>query len=261
MNKAIPFLMYHELESPGRALCEDDPGYSRYIVGESEFKEHMSMISASGWSGWNVSQALQVLTNSDETKAGVCLTFDDGCATDLLIAAPILVEKRLSATFYITVNHLGRQGYLTRTQVRTLAELGFEIGSHSMNHCHLNDLKIDELLVELGESKKQLEDIAGSSVLHFSCPGGRTNSLVEQVARNTGYHSVVTSRIGLNTAATSHYALGRLPIKKGLKTETLASRCRGQGMLFSQAQSVALSAAKRVLGNSLYERVRAGALR
>jgi peptidoglycan/xylan/chitin deacetylase (PgdA/CDA1 family) len=258
MSKGIAFLMYHELGAADRRLCDESPGYRRYVVAEDSFKNQLAMIESNGWRGWNVSEALRAMGNQRE---GVCLTFDDGCATDRSIAAPLLLEKKFNATFYITVNHLEKRGYLTRTELRELATLGFEIGSHSLNHRYLGDLSIDDLKVELGESKKQLEDITGVGVEHFSCPGGRVNPLVEKMARETGYQSLATSRIGLNTAMTDNFRLARIAVKEGTTTMNLARLCRGEGLFLSQAQDVALSAAKRLLGNSIYERVRAGALR
>lgn len=258
MTKGIAFLMYHELGSPIRQVCDDSPGYRRYVVCEDNFKSQLAMIESSGWRGWNVSEALRAVSESGK---GVCLTFDDGCATDLSIAAPLLLQKKFKATFYITVNHLGKPGFLTKAELRELASLGFEIGSHSLNHKYLGDLQIGDLRIELGESKKQLEDITGVKIEHFSCPGGRTNALVEQTAREIGYQSLVTSRIGLNTGTTDRFRLSRIAVKEATTTPALAKLCRGEGLLFSQAQDVALSAAKRLLGNSIYERVRAGALR
>ena len=35
----IVFLMYHELELPGRRLCQSEPGYVRYILAA----EHVSI--------------------------------------------------------------------------------------------------------------------------------------------------------------------------------------------------------------------------
>lgn len=258
MTKGIAFLMYHELGSPGRGLCDDSPGYRRYVVSEDNFKHQLAMVGSNGWHGLNVSEALRAISNKHD---GVCLTFDDGCATDLSIAAPLLLEKKFNATFYITVAHLGKRGYLTKTELRELAALGFEIGSHSLNHRYLGDLEIGDLKVELSESKNRLEDITGGRVEHFSCPGGRVNALVEQMARETGYQSLATSRIGLNTPMTDSFRLARIAVKEATTTTNLARLCRGDGLLLSQAQDVALSAAKRLLGNSIYERVRAGALR
>ena len=72
----------------------------------------------------------------------VCITFDDGCETDLLAAAPILKEFGFGATFYITVGFLGKPGYLSEAQVRNLSALGFEIGCHSLTHPYLPTLTI-----------------------------------------------------------------------------------------------------------------------
>jgi len=142
MTKGIAFLMYHELGAPGRELCDDSAGYRRYVVSEDNFKSQLAMIESSGWGGCNVSEALRAMSDSGK---GVCLTFDDGCATDLSVAAALLLEKKFNATFYITVNHLGKRGFLTKPELRELAALGFEIGSHSLNHKYLGDLQIHDL--------------------------------------------------------------------------------------------------------------------
>lgn len=261
MTKGIAFLMYHELGSSGRELCDDSAGYRRYVVSKENFENQLAMIVANGWRSWNVTQALRSLDEGHDSENGVCVTFDDGSATDLSIAAPLLREKKFDATFYITANHLGKRGYLTSMELRELCALGFEIGSHSLNHRYLIDLPICDLKVELGDSKKRLEDLTGVKVEHFSCPGGRVNSLVKQIARETGYQSLATSRIGLNAPMTDRFRLARIPVKEATTATTLARLCRGEGLLLSQAKDSALSAAKRLLGNSIYERVRAGALR
>jgi hypothetical protein len=37
-SRGIVFLMYHELELPGRALAQQEPGYVRYILAETTFR-------------------------------------------------------------------------------------------------------------------------------------------------------------------------------------------------------------------------------
>src|SRR5688500_7529622 len=122
------FLMYHELERPRRALCDDSPGYLRYVVREEDFLRQLDHLRERGIAGLDVSTALM------RPSPGVAITFDDGCETDLLIAAPALRERDFGATFYITTGFLGRRGYLDSQQLRTLAESGFEIGSHGVTH-------------------------------------------------------------------------------------------------------------------------------
>ena len=54
----IVFLMYHELELAGRALCQSEPGYARYILPVESFRRQMEWLKQSGFHGLNVSQAL-----------------------------------------------------------------------------------------------------------------------------------------------------------------------------------------------------------
>jgi hypothetical protein len=123
----IVFLMYHELELAGRKLCQSEPGYVRYILPLETFREQMSWLKESGWRGLNVSEALRY-----PPEPSVCITFDDGCETDLIAAAPVLREFGLNATFYLTAGFVGTPGYLNAGQVRDLDSQGFQIGCHSI---------------------------------------------------------------------------------------------------------------------------------
>ncbi|MDP9160200.1 MAG: hypothetical protein M3O09_08215, partial [Acidobacteriota bacterium] len=79
----IVYLMYHELEVPQRPLCQSELGYVRYIVRESSFRAQMQRLPKMGYRGLSVPEAL-----TSSTTPAVAITFDDGCETDLLVAAP-----------------------------------------------------------------------------------------------------------------------------------------------------------------------------
>lgn len=257
MSRDVVFLMYHELRTPETELCDDDPGYVRYVVNREEFRKQLVTLRTKGWRGWSVTKALEVIDEeSDAATQGVCLTFDDGCATDLLSAAPLLLEENFSATFYVTVDHLGRQGYLSERQLRELSDLGFEIGSHSLHHKYLTDLPANQLQAEIAESKERLEQITGRRVAHFSCPGGRTSPRVSQEAHDAGYDSVATSRVGINRRGTDRFALTRVPIKQATSMKDFERLCRGEGIRVREAETAVLDAAKRVFGTAMYERIR-----
>src|ERR1039457_6328447 len=108
----------------------------------------MPWLKENGWQGLNVSQAL-----SNPAQPSVCITFDDGCETDLIAAAPLLRQFGFSATFYLTAGFLGTPGYLTASQVRELDQQGFQIGCHSMTHSYLSDLTEPELKREVVDRK------------------------------------------------------------------------------------------------------------
>jgi len=248
---SIVFLMYHELEIPGRPLCLPEAGYARYAVSEHEFREHMQHLKERGSKGASVGQAL-------EFSGGPCvaITFDDGSETDLLAAAPILQQAGFSATFYITSGWLGQPGHLSSAQLNDLSRQGFEIGCHSMTHAYLTDLDDARLRRETADAKNKIEDIIGKPIEHFSCPGGRYNDRVANAARAAGYRTVATSRIYANSPRTDVFALGRVAILRGLPTATFASICTGEALPQMRVRSSIRDAAKHLLGSSLYDRMR-----
>jgi peptidoglycan/xylan/chitin deacetylase (PgdA/CDA1 family) len=245
------FFMYHELALPGRSFCHDEPGYTRYVVPASDFRAHMERLKRDGWRGKNVTQAMQ----SFDGKS-VCVTFDDGCETDLLSAAPILKEYGFSATFYITLGFLGKPGYLSEAQIRNLSSLGFELGCHSLTHPYLTDIDDAKLKDETAVAKQQLEQIAGVPVEHFSCPGGRWNRRVIQAVKAAKFRTMATSRTGINFATTDPFQLTRVAVLSGTSQETFMRECLGHGLLATQLKEKTRETARRVLGNSIYDSLR-----
>ena len=252
----IVFLMYHELELPGRSLVQSDPGYTRYVVPESGFRQQLNWLKRHNWQGLCVTDALRF-----DAQPGVAITFDDGCETDLLAAAPLLQECAFRATFYIASGFLGQSGYLSRAQLKELSDAGFEIGCHSRTHAYLTDLSREDLSKEVAQPKSELEQIIGKSVEHFSCPGGRYNRQVAQAARESGYLTVATSRFSTNSLATDRFSLGRVAILRTTSMKSFERICRGQGLWLPNAADSARDSARNLLGNTLYDRLRSKLLR
>ncbi|PYV59828.1 MAG: hypothetical protein DMG98_04815 [Acidobacteria bacterium] len=258
MNKEVDstvYLMYHELELPGRPLCQNEPGYVRYIVKLKDFESQTQWLKTKSWRGMSVSEAL-----SSAKKTGVALTFDDGCETDFLSVAPVLKQANFNATFYVTVGFLEMPGYMSRSQVRQLSDLGFEIGSHSMTHAYLSDLSDDALQAEIANSKNELEQMTGRSIEHFSCPGGRWNQRVARFARQAGYRSVATSRSVANSSGADPFRLGRVAVMRETDLRTFRKLCQGHGLWRLQAQDLIRATAKSIFGNSGYDRMRSALL-
>ncbi|MGA2923327.1 MAG: polysaccharide deacetylase family protein [Candidatus Sulfotelmatobacter sp.] len=249
-------LMYHELERPGRPLCQSGPGYVRYILRETKFRDHMRWLQASGWRGMSVGEAL----GSSEMRR-VAITFDDGCETDLLIAAPILKQTGNGATFYVTAGFLGEPGYLSASQLRELQALGFEIGCHSMTHPYLNDLDDSALRREIVEAKERIEQLIGKPVEHFSCPGGRYDHRAVAFARAAGYRSMANSQGSLNSSSTDPFFLGRIAVLRETSEPSFRSSCQGKGLWKRRLRDSVKYSARSLMGNFLYDRIRALILR
>jgi peptidoglycan/xylan/chitin deacetylase (PgdA/CDA1 family) len=252
MAARIVFLMYHELELPGRKLCQSEPGYVRYILPVETFRSQMAWLKNSGWRGLNVGEAIRY---PDEPS--VCITFDDGCETDLIAAAPLLREFGFNATFYLTAGFLGTAGYLNDDQVRDLDKQGFQIGCHSMTHPYLSDLPEAELKREIVDAKLKIEKIAGHAIEHFSCPGGRYDERTLQIARHAGFVTVANSQFYANSPRTSPYELGRVAMLRDLTLDQFSAACNGRGLWKKRLPHQVRRGVQRALGNHMYDRLRA----
>jgi peptidoglycan/xylan/chitin deacetylase (PgdA/CDA1 family) len=251
------FLMYHELEVAGRKPCQTDPGYLRYVIPDQDFRAQLAHLRSGGFQGVSVGEALG---GCPPRGPRVALTFDDGCETDLLTAAPLLEEAGFNATFYVVAGFVGREGYLDPVQLRELSGRGFEIGCHSMTHPYLPDLDGGQMRVEIGEAKQRLEQVLGRQVDHFSCPGGRWSRRVARVAREAGYRSVATSRVGTNAPGSDPYSLARVAVRRGTPLGGFDRLVRARGQWLRQVQDQGLALVKGWLGNAGYEKVRAAVL-
>ncbi len=219
-NTGFVCLMYHELERAGRPLCSQDAGYTRYAVNEADFLLELQRLAAAGIRGWRISEALE---GQQDGRLGVVISFDDGCETDCLIAAPVLKQLGFGAIFYVVATWVGQRGYLTPDQLRELTTGGFEIGCHSMTHAYLTDLDAAGLQREIVSSRERLEQIIGKPVEHFSCPGGRWNAAVSERCRRAGYRSVATSRIGINRVPGDAFRLARIAVQRDTAPSALES--------------------------------------
>jgi len=255
----IAFLMFHELERAGCALLSSDPGYVRYAVREADFRVQMAGLREAGFKGATVSEALRE-SELDDRKLAV-ITFDDGCETDLTVAAPVLREAAFGATFFVTVDWINRAGHLTAPQLRELAAAGFEIGCHSLSHPHLPALSEQALAREIGEAKSRLEDLLGARVNHFACPGGGWDRRVARTAYGFGYESVSTSVPRTNRASDDRFRLGRIPVLRGTPCSALPAWCRGRGLFRLRAGNQVRAMARACVGASRYDQLRRSLLR
>ena len=120
------------------------------------------------------------ITNWPENKLGaVSLSFDDSLYTHLSLAIPALNARDMKGTFFVITNGVDWNSW------RNAANMGHEIGSHTISHPHLTTLSLAQVQVELGESKAAIDNqIPSQKVRSFSYPFGEFNDDVELIAQN-----------------------------------------------------------------------------
>jgi peptidoglycan/xylan/chitin deacetylase (PgdA/CDA1 family) len=117
----------------------------------------------------------------------LAITFDDSYRFNLT-AARILREHDLPAAFFLSTDHvetdhifpwdrhLPRVDNLSWEEARELADMGFEIGSHTCSHANMGAVDPGQARRELFESKEVLEERLGVAVRWLAYPfGGRDN--------------------------------------------------------------------------------------
>ncbi len=135
---------------------------------------------------------------SAQTGASVLATFDDGNRSDLSVAAPLLRKHGVPGAFFVCVGRLGQPGYLDASDARELADQGFVVGSHGINHVRWTSLRGPDLYREIVESCLKLEDALGREVSTAAIPFGAYNRRVLETLRGAGYRYVYSSDRGVS---------------------------------------------------------------
>jgi peptidoglycan/xylan/chitin deacetylase (PgdA/CDA1 family) len=143
-------------------------------------------------------EALDVLAGRRAlTAPAFCLSFDDGHLTWRDVAAPILDDLRIPATFFITTELIGQSGNLAWTDLRDLADAGHTLGSHTLTHPRLADCDPAELQRQVADSKAEIEDRVGLEIHDFAAPYGApgvdVNDREVEAAQAAGYRSFATT--------------------------------------------------------------------
>ncbi len=115
------------------------------------------------------------------------ISMDDGGEQDMRVA-DMLDKYGLKATFYITIDYMETDGYLTWKQVKELDKAGFTIGSHTVTHPQdLKKLHEEQLFFEVQNSKDMIETALGHTITKFCYPRGRQNKRIRQAVADAGY--------------------------------------------------------------------------
>lgn len=200
----------------------DDIAEDGLTVGTRRFRAICRMLKRS----FNVvplAEAFRIARSGGQVpRRTVAITFDD-CYRDNLFAARVLAEHRLPACFFVPTGFVGtetvfdwdrglpKMANLTWPEIREMASLGHEIGSHTVTHANMAAVSIERARKELVESRQTLEDRIGRPVRWFAYPyGGRQNFSTDRLplVHEAGYEGCVS---GFGGFVYPHLREGILP--------------------------------------------------
>ena len=161
----------------------------------------------------------------NDSKLNFGITFDDGYEDNLINALPVLKKFNFTATCFIVANLIGKTNswdtkqfkLMDKVQIKDWLDAGMNIGSHSLNHLDLTKINHDQVMREIGDSKKILEDIFAVEIKNFCYPFGRFDKNTLKYVRQNGYLKAFTTKRGLySNFNNKNFEIPRVPINKNI---------------------------------------------
>jgi peptidoglycan/xylan/chitin deacetylase (PgdA/CDA1 family) len=157
------------------------------------------------------------------------VTFDDGYASFVDLALPLLVERSLPVTLYVTTATLGESGMLSGSAVVDLPGPRVEIGGHAVRHRHLDVLGSATAEREIRGSREWLADLLGWAPPSFAYPHGSYNRTVRNLVRDAGYHNAYAVKNAFTHPQDDRYARARLTVLADTGRDVVQAWLAGTG--------------------------------
>ena len=195
-------LMYHDLNDDG---AHDDI----YSLPVSQFAEGVAALAL-----WAREHGHSFVPLTATPRPGIAFTFDDGYRSTLTRAAPILVERSIPFSVFVTKSFVDSDSkYLTTADLRALASLpGVVLGTHGVSHSKFAELDERALREELSSSRNWLQQTTGVPVTSMSYPHGSHTQRIGEITRECGYTTAACSSRGTFTDATQSTRIPRIDI-------------------------------------------------
>jgi peptidoglycan/xylan/chitin deacetylase (PgdA/CDA1 family) len=213
-QRGLTILGWHRIDDHGGGLGTP----------AAEFANQLDALVQWGGHVLSLDEALHRRNAGTLPDRAVVLSFDDGYASVLELAWPMLRARGLPATLFVVGGYLdGRQRFpwdaeaagsdhtrlATGEQIAAAAGEGLDVGSHTVTHRWLPDLKERELERELSDSRAVTSELAGRHVHTLAYPMGGWTPATRRAAEAAGYRAALTVDRGTNSAAQHPLTLRR----------------------------------------------------
>lgn len=217
----VPVLMYHYI-SAVPADQTKDPFAVDLRVPPDLFERHLAYLKSQGYETVTTPLLWEAMNGRAALPARpVVLTFDDGYADAYVNALPLLRKHGYVGTFFITVNLVGRPGYMTWDQVKALAAAGMDVESHAMDHKPMTTFDLGGLKYQMGAARDALQKQIGREVRFFAYPSGDYNGMAMEGAAVNGYYGAFLKAGGSMQSVDWAYTLRRARVTGYANVDTL----------------------------------------
>jgi peptidoglycan/xylan/chitin deacetylase (PgdA/CDA1 family) len=242
-------LTYHAVEEGPPPLCVDP----------ALFRRHVDALVEAGANTLTLSELADATARGELPARAVAITFDDGCSSVARFAGPLLAERGLRATVFCVSGYVGGQTdwptqpdsvplfeLAEAEELRELAGMGIEIGSHGVEHYPLALASEERARSELLDSQQALEQLVGAPVRTYAYPYGAEPGAPARALAEQAYDAAVGVRLGVMDADSDPYLLPRVDVHYLRRPELLARAVGGGLRGYLRARAVARSARRLV---------------
>lgn len=184
---AVRVLIYHQVTDQAQ------PGQT--VISTDMMARHLDKIRSLGYTTVKISEVVDHMNGKLSLPAkSVAITFDDGWKNNL-IAARMLSDRNMSATFYVMSGQFDSNLYFSKQDIIELSKnRKFEIGAHSHTHFMEWEGKMDMadtriIIGEMAMSKAIIENVIGKPVNSFSWPFGYVRKSALDLSQSLGFTS------------------------------------------------------------------------
>ncbi len=194
----------------GKALILTFYGVERgpppLCMSPERFQRHVDVLLDAGVRIVTVSELADAVRADAVPDLTVAITFDAAARSAVCVAAPLLAERDLRATFFCIAGGLGDCGsrrrssdapaleLATASELAELSAVGFELGSHGFNCESLATDDVEVLQREILASKRILEQETSTAVRSFALLHGWPPSRAARRLLGGAYDAVCTTR-------------------------------------------------------------------
>lgn len=241
-------LMYHGIVSPeSPAPLEREEGAHLYDVSRENFSSQMTCLTEEDFNVCGIDDA------AAEGKRNIVITFDDGESNNIRNAFPVLRRLGFTAYFFIVAGRIGKKGYMNWEELKELRDANMVVGSHSLTHRILTELKDKDIEKELVESKLLLETHLKINIDCFSVPRGFYNQKTLDMAQKNGYKRIFVSDIHADAALG---CTGRVAVRHDWTVGRFKQALEGKTPTHEVVSDSIKSSAKNILGTKNYNWIR-----
>lgn len=196
-----------------------------WTITRADFRRHLDWLQ-SHLEVISLDEAIARLESGQSGRPAAVITFDDGYSDNMDFAVPLMMQRKVPFTYYVSTHQVINQQPFQHDQefprplypnsIRDLKKLvrwGVDIGAHTCHHVDLAKVTDEEQLKnELQGCRRQLMNVLGCDVKHFAFPFGQRDNISAQsvqFAREAGFKSVAGAYGGYNFVGQNPFFIQR----------------------------------------------------